>query len=132
MVAIELSLPLFTSYSNQSTKASNTPFHFSGPRNEGFDRCTKPEPIWKEEIVRIFSAPKVALSAYGGRLDILGPNGLELLQSDPIVEGVVLIQKGDPNDLLLGTDFQSRLGFRLVIDTPDKVVEKNGVKDLYQ
>ena len=78
----------------------------------------------KEEVAHKFSLPEVALSAYGGhRLDILCQVCLMLTQGDKIVEGVVLVQQGAPNDLLLGTDFQPQLGIALVLETPGKVVD---------
>ena len=79
---------------------------------------------WEEETVHKFSRPKVSLSAYGGhRLDILCQICVRLSQGDQTGEGPVLVQQGAPNDLLLGTDFQSQLGFVLVLETPAKFVD---------
>ena len=79
---------------------------------------------WEEETVHKFSRLKVSLSAYGGhRLDILCQICVRLSQGDQTGEGPVLVQQGAPNDLLLGTDFQSQLGFALVLETPAKFVD---------
>ena len=73
---------------------------------------------WEEKTIRKFSMPKVSLSAYGGhRLNILCPICLRLSLGGQTVDGVVLVQPGAPNDLLLGTDF------RLVMETPEKLVD---------
>ena len=62
------------------------------------------------------------LSAYGWhQLNILSQIFLELSQGDQGVEGVVLVQDGAPNALLLDTDFQSKLGFSLVMKNSDNV-----------
>ena len=39
------------------------------------------------------------------------------------MDGVVLVQPKAPNDLLLGSDFQPKLGFRLVMETPEMFVD---------
>jgi hypothetical protein len=73
---------------------------------------------WEEKTICKFSMPKVSLSAYGGhRLNILCQICLRLSQGGQTVDGVVLVQPGAPNDLLLGTDF------RLVMETPEKLVD---------
>ena len=65
-----------------------------------------------------FSPPEVTLTAYGGEaLDILSQIPLHLSLDDRTVKAVVLVQNGAPNDLLLGTDVQSQLGFTLSVET---------------
>ena len=72
---------------------------------------------WKEDILTRFSAPKVKLNSYGShQLDIIAQILLSFSQSTHSVDAVVLIQKGAPNDLLLGTDLQRQLGFLLTIE----------------
>ena len=79
---------------------------------------------WEEKTIRKFSMPKVSLSAYGGhQLNTLRQICLRLSQGGQTVDGVVLVQPGAPNDLLLRTDFQPKLGFRLVMETPEKLVD---------
>ena len=67
---------------------------------------------WEETTNRKFSMHKVSLSVYGGnQLNILCQICLRLSQGGQTVGGVVLVQPGTPNDQLLGTDFQPKLGF---------------------
>ena len=78
---------------------------------------------WEKATLQRFSPPEVSLTAYGGQaLDILSQLPLRLSQGKLMVEGVVLVQKGAPNDLLLGTDLQSKLGFALTMDTPKEKI----------
>ena len=82
---------------------------------------------WRDETLLKFSPPEVNLTAYGGQaLDILSQIPLRLSQGEQTVEGVVLVQKDAPNDLLLGTDLQSKLGFALLMDTAEQRVDLLG------
>ena len=75
---------------------------------------------WQEATRRKFASPDVALNNYGGqRLDIMAQIELSLTQGGRCVDAVVLIQKDAPNNLLLGTDVQPRLGFCLVMKNAD-------------
>ena len=79
---------------------------------------------WKEEKLKRFSPPEVSLKAYGGHeLDILSQIDLRLSQGKWSVDVPVLVQQGAPNDLLLGTDVQPKLGFALVVETAEKLVD---------
>ena len=79
---------------------------------------------WEEETLKKFSPPEVALSAYGGQsLDVLSQIPLQLSQGDRVVKGVVLVQQDAPNDLLLGTDLQTPLGFALMMETVGSPVD---------
>ena len=72
---------------------------------------------WKEVVSKMFSPPQVTLNNYGGQqLDILAEIELTLTQGSHQVDSTVLMQKGAPNDLLLGTDLQPWLGFSLWVD----------------
>jgi len=72
---------------------------------------------WKAETLKRFSPPEVNLNSYGGhRLDVIAQIPLRLAQGEAHANAVVLVQKGAPNDLLLGTDVQPHLGFAIVVD----------------
>ena len=74
--------------------------------------------LWTEETLKKFSPPDVVLKAYGGQpLDILSQVRLTLSLGDRALDTTVLVQKGAPNQLLLGTDVQPKLGFALVVET---------------
>ena len=61
---------------------------------------------------------------YGGHpLDIIAQTPLELSYHGRTVVATVLIQKGAPNKLLLGTDVLADLGFVLTVDTPGGIVD---------
>ena len=69
---------------------------------------------WNEATHQKFASPDLALNNYGGqRLSLIAQIELTLSQGDRQVQAVVLVQKDAPNDLLLGTDLQPRLGFTL-------------------
>ena len=79
---------------------------------------------WQVETQKRFSEPNITLSTYGGqRLDILAETHLRLSQGGQTVEAPVLVQKDAPNPLLLGTDLQFRLGFALVMISPQARVD---------
>ena len=78
---------------------------------------------WKETMMARFQIPTVMLKSYSGdRLNIVAQLPVTLTQGDHKVSSVVLIQKNAPNDLLIGTDLQPALGFRLT-------VQKSGNKE---
>lgn len=78
---------------------------------------------WQMCTLKRFTEPKVTLKNYGGqKLDITAQTTLELSQGNHQVEAVVLVQEGAPNDLLLGTDLQTKLGFSLVQEKSDGVI----------
>ena len=59
----------------------------------------------------------VRLKAYSGhRLNILSQVNLSLTHGSRTIEAVVLVQEGAPHKLLLGTDLQPKLGFRLLVE----------------
>ena len=77
----------------------------------------------REETLKRFSPPTVSLKANGGhKLDILSQTQLTLSHGKCTVETMVLVQQGTPNHLLLGTDVQPKLGFALVAETTEKLV----------
>jgi hypothetical protein len=62
-----------------------------------------------------FRKPDVVLNNYGGhRLHFIAQVELSLSQGD----SMVLVQKNAPNDLLIRTDVQPKLGFSLVMRAP--------------
>ena len=66
---------------------------------------------WKGETLKRFLPPKVALKRYGGhRVDIGSQTPLRLRLRDRCVKAVVFVQKDAPNQLLLETDNQPKLG----------------------
>ena len=72
---------------------------------------------WQATVLKKFSNPEVTLRNYGGqRLNIVSQVSLNLSQGNRYSEITVLVQKNAPNDLLLGTDSQSQLGFSLVME----------------
>ena len=64
-----------------------------------------------------FQTPTVMFKSYSGdRLNIVAQLPVTLTQGDYKVSSVVLIQKNAPNGLLIGTDLQPALGFRLTVE----------------
>ena len=63
-------------------------------------------------------------------MNIIAQTPLHLCQGKYAVEATVLVQKGAPNELLLGTDVLSKLGFVLAMETPERVVNLLGGKSL--
>ena len=79
---------------------------------------------WRADTLKRFTFPDVSLRNYGGHpLDILSQTLLRLTRGNCTVDTAVLVQKGAPNQLLLGTDVQSRLGFALTMETSEGVVD---------
>lgn len=79
---------------------------------------------WKEQILQQFSPPDVALKSYGGhRVDLVSQTVLQLALGGRQTNAIVLVQKGAPNDLLLGTDTQPKLGIALVIQSTDMLTQ---------
>ena len=75
---------------------------------------------WRKQTLQKFSPPDVALKSHGGHsMDLVSQILLRLALGKKQVETVVLLQKGAPNDLLLGTDTQPRFGIALVIQNAD-------------
>ena len=69
---------------------------------------------WKSEVRRRLKPPEVTLHSYsGGGLDIVGQILVTLRCGSHHHTAVVLVQKQAPEALLLGTDLQPYLGFRL-------------------
>ena len=90
-----------------------------GEREEG----QSPEK-WRAATLKRFAPPEVSLKNYGGHpLNILSQTKLHLTQGKHAIEATVLVQKGAPNNLLVGTDVQSRLGFTLVMETTGRVMD---------
>ena len=76
------------------------------------------------ETLKKFSPPAVSLKAYGRQqLDILSHVCVELSYGHHTVHATVLMQQGAPNHILLGMDVQSKLGFSLIVKTPEKLVD---------
>ena len=73
---------------------------------------------WKKETLERFAAPAVTLTGCGGnRLNIIAQIPVVLSQGERNTEAVVLVQKGAPHNVLLGTDLQAELGFSLVLES---------------
>ena len=71
---------------------------------------------WKGETLSKFAPPEVNLKSYGGqRLSVIAQISLCLTQDQFSTNVTVLAQKEAPNDLLLGTDVQPRLGLSMVM-----------------
>ena len=71
---------------------------------------------WREKTLKKFSPPEVALNSYGGQqLSVIAKVSLCLSQGESCKDAAVLVQKGAPNNLLLGTDVQPHLGFAMVV-----------------
>ena len=69
---------------------------------------------WKSEVRHRLKPPEVTLHSYGGGgLDIVGQILVTLRCGPHHHTAVVLVQKQAPEALLLGTDLQPYLGFRL-------------------
>ena len=87
------------------------------------DRSQSPEQ-WRRSTLKKFTPPQVSLKNYGGDfLHIISQTPLTLSQGDYSVEATVLVQKGAPHDLLLGTDVLQKHGFALLLTTPKKTVD---------
>ena len=72
---------------------------------------------WKEATWKRFSQPAILLRAYSGhKLNIMVQVSLRLTHGSRTVEAMVLVQEGAPNEFLLGTDLQPKLGFALVAE----------------
>lgn len=75
---------------------------------------------WELEVKRRLKPPEITLRSYGGGgLDIVGQIQATLQCGSYRQTAVVLVQNGAPEDLLLGTDLQPQLGFRLSQARPD-------------
>ena len=72
---------------------------------------------WKEEVRRRLSPPELVLRNYGGgELNVIKQMTATIRRGEHECETTVLVQKGAPLDLLVGTDVQPLLGF-LVLQT---------------
>lgn len=81
-----------------------------------------PEQWRTEELKKL--PPSPPLKNYEGHpLDILSHIHLSLSQGGQAIDTIVLVQKGAPNDLLLGTDVQPKLVFALVMEAGERVVD---------
>ena len=79
---------------------------------------------WKEATLMKFEAPEVSLRTYGGgRLDVLAQMPVRITRGNYHTDVKVLVRKGAPNRLLLGTDAQIPLGFSMF----KKEAENSGV-----
>ena len=79
---------------------------------------------WQEATLKKFETPEVSLKSYGGeRLDILAQLPVRITQGDYQADVKVLVRKNAPTRLLLGTDAQPPLGYRLI----KKETEHSGV-----
>ena len=67
-----------------------------------------------------FKDPDIVLKNYGGQpLDFIAQIDLSLSRGDRQADTVVLVRKGAPNDLLIGTDVQQQLGLSLIAEEGD-------------
>ena len=70
---------------------------------------------WEKEVKARMEPPAITLRNYGGgELNIVRQMTVVIERGDHKCQAVVLIQKGAPLDLLLGTDLHSNLGFLLL------------------
>lgn len=73
---------------------------------------------WKEAMLQRFEHPTIAMRSYGGeRLNIVAQLRVDLQQSNHRKTTTVLVQKGAPHKLLIGTDVMSTLGFSLLLES---------------
>jgi len=71
---------------------------------------------WREKTLKKFSPPEVALNSYGGQqLGVIAQISLCLSQGESCTDATILVKKGAPNNLLLGTDIQPHHGFAMVV-----------------
>ena len=71
---------------------------------------------WRETMIAQFQMPAVMLKSYSGdALNVVAQLPMTLGQGDQEVSSIVLIQKGAPHDLFIGTDLQPALGFVLTV-----------------
>ena len=82
---------------------------------------------WIESTQEKFKDPDVTLKNYGGhQLHFIAQIELTLTRGERRFTSTVLVKKGAPNDLLLGTDVQPKLGLTVV--TKD---DGGGLTDLF-
>ena len=75
---------------------------------------------WKSAMTKLFTHPQVSLRNYGGgRLDIMAQLPVQVTQQGYQANLQALVQKGAPNDVLLGTDAHQSLGFSLLVKESD-------------
>ena len=74
-----------------------------------------------ETALEKFKSPEIALTSYGGNhLEMITQFPVQLMQGRRSIDTVVLVQKGAPNDVLLGTDVQVQLGFSFMVERSDQ------------
>ena len=82
---------------------------------------------WIESTHKQFKDPDITLKNYGGhQLDFIAQVEFTLSRGDRQLTSTVLVRKDAPNDLLVGTDVQPKLGFSLVTKDDD-----GGTTDLF-
>ena len=75
---------------------------------------------WIESTQENFKDPDVTLKSCGGhRLDFTAQIELSLYRGDRHLTSTVLVRKGTPNDLLVGTDVQPKFGISVVTRDDD-------------
>ena len=90
------------------------------PKNQTNDQ-------WMELTREKFKNPDIVLKNYGDQpLDFLVQIYLSLCRGDRQVNSVVLVRKGAPNNLLIGTDVQHQLGLSLIAEDSN-----GGITDLF-
>lgn len=76
---------------------------------------------WTASTRKKFQDPHVILKNYGGhQLDFLAQIELSLSCGDGQVNSIVIMRKGSPNNHLIGTDVQPKLGLTLVAENDDR------------
>ena len=79
---------------------------------------------WKEAARIRLEPPTIPLKSYGGHeINMIGQMSVRLATPGHSVTAVIQVQKGAPVQLLLGTDLQASLGFRLIKSTGDVAVD---------
>ena len=75
---------------------------------------------WCDTTQKKFQDPDVTLKSYGGhKLELIAHIEFSISVGDKQVKSVVLVKKDSPNNLLIGTDVQPKLGFSVVVTSPD-------------
>jgi hypothetical protein len=90
----------------------------------GERRKTQSREQWKIDTLKRLTPPTVSLRNYGGHpLAVIAQTPLQLSYGDRSIDTTVLIQKGAPNQLLLGTDVLSDLGFVLMTEDREEATD---------
>ena len=90
-----------------------------GVRDGHHRRADKSKEQWRVDTLKRLRLPECQCKYGGNPLAIIAHTPLRLSLACQTTEATVLIQKGAPNQLLLGTDVLSNPGFVLMLKTLD-------------